>query len=306
MPRWPRWWATTRRPAACWWSPSRATATCGSRSPRNSPGIIVRYVEGYCSAVQAVPGGRGQDDRTRYADAPQILVPSRRSAGFVRLLGRSTRFRRTFGNYAVDPAVPVLGRWLSFFAERAEHPSSCLLLAATDSLGQHWATGQSAVQDQNLATLVGWIDPPDGMTGAQAAAAGEDPVTWPPAGPATDPTFDNEVLAPLIAACGRPDAGDRARQRAETALRAALAGQLAPAWRLMWRAVGLLRGLPPRQGGGALGRGQGRLHRPSPGASAMSQPVCRQARPGSFAPPPVTRRMGTRPGWQQAGCMIAR
>src|ERR1035437_7307806 len=204
--------------------------------------LVVSYIEGYYSAVQTVPGSRGQDERTRFADAPQLLVPNPACIGFVRLLGRSTRFRRPTGEYAVDPAVPVLGRWLSFFAERAEHPGSCVLLAATAAVASHWASGQSPVEDLNLASLMGWIDPPAGMTGAEAAAAGEDPVTWPPAGPATDPAFDNEVLAQLIAACDVPDDDARARQRAETALRAALAAQVAPTWRLMWRAVGLLRG----------------------------------------------------------------
>jgi hypothetical protein len=207
--------------------------------------IVVRYVEGFRAAVQAAPGARGQDERIRFADAPQLLVPNPACVGFVRLLGRSTRFRRTFGDYAVDQAVPVLGRWLSFFAERAEHPGSCLLLAVTDAVALHWATGQSPVEDLNLAALMGWVDPPPGMTGAEAAAAREDPVTWPPAGPATDPTFDNEVLAPLIAACGRTAADARARQRAVSALRAALASQVEPTWRLMWQAVSLLRGLPP-------------------------------------------------------------
>jgi hypothetical protein len=207
--------------------------------------IVVSYVEGYYSSVQTVPGGRGQDERTRFADAPQVLVPNPACIGFVRLLGRSTRFRRPSGEYAVDPAVPVLGRWLSFLAERAEHPGSCLLLAATDVVALHWASGQSPVEDLNLAALMGWVSPPAGMTGAEAASAREDPVTWPPAGPATDPTFDNEVLARLIAACDLPDDDARARHRAESALQAALAAQVAPTWRLMWRAIDLLRGMPP-------------------------------------------------------------
>lgn len=179
------------------------------------------------------------------ADVPQMIVPNPASIGFVRLLGRSTRFRRPSGEYAVDPAVPVLGRWLSFFAERAEVPGSCLLLAATQALGLHWASGQSKIEDLNLAVLMGWIDPPPGMTGPEAAAAAEDPLTWPPAGPATDPTFDNEVLAPLITACGRPGMSTAQRQAAVTALENALAGQLAPAWRLVWRAIELLCALPP-------------------------------------------------------------
>jgi hypothetical protein len=67
------------------------------------------------------------------------------------------------------------------------------------------------------------------------AAAAEDPLLWPPAGPATDPTFDNEVLAPLITAGHLP------------ALRKALASQLEPTWTLMWQAIDLLRGLPAGQ-----------------------------------------------------------
>ena len=131
-------------------------------------------------------------------------MPNLATIGFLRLLGRSTRFRRPNGEYAVDPAVPVLGRWLTFLAERAEVPGSCLLLAATQALALHWASGQSQVEDQNLAALMGWIDPPAGLDRPRGGAAAEDPLTWPPAGPATDPTFDNEVLAPLIRACGRP------------------------------------------------------------------------------------------------------
>jgi hypothetical protein len=207
--------------------------------------VVVSYIEAFCSAVETVPSGPDREPRQRFADAPQVLVPNGAGIGFVRLLGRSTRFRRSEGEYAVDPGVPVLGRWLTFLAERSEHPGSCLLLAATDALALHWASGQSPVEDLNLAALLGWIEPPAGMDGPEAAAAAEDPVRWPPAGPATHPTFDNEVLAPLIAACARTDANDAVRRRAESALETALSGQLTPTWRLMWRAVGLLRGLPP-------------------------------------------------------------
>jgi len=208
-------------------------------------GIVVGYVEAFRSAVETIPSGQGREPRVRCADAPQVLVPNPAGIGFVRLLGRSTRFRRSYGEYAVDPAVPVLGRWLTFLAERAEYPGSCLLLAATDALALHWASGQSPVEDLNLAALLGWIDPPAGMTGPEAAAAAEDPVLWPPAGPVTDPTFDNEVLAPLIEACARAGDGTGARRRAESALEAAVSAQLTPTWGLMWRGVGLLRALPP-------------------------------------------------------------
>jgi hypothetical protein len=211
--------------------------------------IVVGYIDRYRTSAEIVRTGRASqtDERERYADAPQIIVPNPASIGFVSLLGRSTRFRRPTGEYAVDPAVPALGRWLTFFAERTDVPGSCLLLAATQALALHWASGQSATEDLNLAALLGWIDPPAGLTGAEAALAAEDPLICPPAGPATDPTFDNEVLAPLISACTRPNLSTRRRELAVSDLQNALAGQLAPTWKLMWRAVELLRVLPAGQ-----------------------------------------------------------
>jgi hypothetical protein len=179
-------------------------------------------------------------------DAPQLLVPNPNAAAFLRLLGRSTRLRRTDGEYAVRPAVPLLGRWLTHYAERAEVPGSVLLLPMTTALADHWATGQSDLEDANLAALLGWIDPADGLTGQQAARLAEDPVRCPPAGPVTDPTFDNEVLEGRMAAIrDATEAGDGpALARAQAAMDAALHSQLAPTWDLMWRAQALLAELP--------------------------------------------------------------
>ena len=200
--------------------------------------IMLSYIDGYADGEPA-PG-------TSYPDAPQLLVPNPQGISFTRLLGRSTRFRRTDGEFAVKESVPVLGRWLSFYAERTEVPASALLVPMTAALTSHWATGQSAAEDANLAALLGWIDPPPGMTGAAAARAAEDPVRFPPSGPATDPSFDNEVLQARIGAVRAAKAtGDGgALHRAQAATDAALRTQLEPTWELMWRAVGLLRALP--------------------------------------------------------------
>jgi hypothetical protein len=215
-------------------------------------GIVTGYLGERESALRAeLPGAdEGGDGHIEppgafWQKVPQIIVPNEATIAFLRLLGRSTRLRRPDGPYPVDPAVPVLGRWLTFLAERAEVPGSSLLIAATQELVRHWATGQSAVEDRNLAAVLGWIDPPAGMTGRDAAAAAENPVTSPPAGPATDPTFDNEVLAPLIAACSRPDLTSAQRQHAVLSLQDSIGAVLAPTWRLVWRAVELLRGLTP-------------------------------------------------------------
>lgn len=201
-------------------------------------GILSGYVESMLHDVEP------HRDGVRFTDAPQLLVPNRAGAGFVRLFGRATRFQRTDGPYAVPPAVPLLGRWLTWFAERAEHPGSCVLLATTEALGLHWATGQSALEDANLAALLGWIAPPPGLTGAAAAKLAENAEVWPPAGPATDPVFDTRVLAPAVAAWNAAPDGSPARAHAHGAVERALRGQLEPTWRLMWQAVDLLRGLP--------------------------------------------------------------
>jgi hypothetical protein len=206
--------------------------------------IMLLYITSYFGTEEPV-GGR--EPGIRYADAPQFLVPSPDAIAFTRLLGRSTRFRRTGGEYAVAESVPVLGRWLTFFTERAEHPASSLMLAVTNALAAHWATGQSPVEDLNLGTLLGWIAPPPGMSGAQASAAAEDPVRCPPAGPTTDPSFDNEILEHRIIdiRTARFTGDGRSYNRAKATLTDALGTQLEPTWSLMWQAVDLLRTLPP-------------------------------------------------------------
>ncbi|MFF3854109.1 hypothetical protein [Micromonospora sp. NPDC002575] len=208
-------------------------------------GIVLPHLESFRGDTEPVAVDRGRDVRHRYVDAPQLVVPNPGGVMFLRLFGRSTRFRRTDGDYPVHPSVSLLGRWLTFFAERAEHPGSSALLALTDALTLHWATGQSAVEDQHLPAVLGWLDPPPGLTGAQAAARAEDPARCPPAGPATDPEFDNRVLAPAIAAYADAADDEATRRSAYAELEVALRGQLAPTWDLVWRGLGLLAALPP-------------------------------------------------------------
>lgn len=176
--------------------------------------------------------------------AAQIFVPNPAAATFTRLLGRSTRFRSTTGPYPVPAAVPLLGRWLSFYAERREHPGSSLLIPMASALSAHWATGQSATEDAHLGSLLAWIDPPDGLSGSAASLLAEDPVRCPPAGPATDPTFDLEVLDPCLTRVREARFTGRGVEQAVTVLTEALTSQLAPTWELMWHGVDLLRSLP--------------------------------------------------------------
>ncbi|MGW0855456.1 hypothetical protein [Streptomyces sp. NPDC002690] len=238
--------------------------------------LVLPHIEAYADVVE--PAERSEADPETgkkvkvevelCVDAAQLIVPSRAGIDLVRLLGRSMRFRRTAEDdpdtpYPAPPRVPLLGRWLTHYAERARVPGSSMLLATTDLLNRHWATGQSSVEDQHLGALLAWIDPPDGVPGAEAALRAElergrdGQLVCPPAGPATDPAFDNRLLAPAIERYDRArtvlaaaedglDADERLGDlhTAEREIRSLLAGVLLPTWDAVWRGLDRLRELP--------------------------------------------------------------
>ncbi|MCX5333860.1 hypothetical protein [Streptomyces sp. NBC_00140] len=238
--------------------------------------IVLPYVDTYAEAVEAAErsetdpetGKRVKVEVELCADAPQLIVPSRAGIDLVRLLGRSMRFRRTAEQdpespHPAPPRVPLLGRWLTHFGERARVPGSSLLLAATEVLSRHWATGQSTLEDQHLGALLAWIDPPEGTAGAEAALEAElgrdakGQLLHPPAGPATDPAFDNKLLAPAIERYDRArtalsaaqdglEADDRLGEltTAEREIRKLVESRTRPTWDAIWRGLDLLRTLP--------------------------------------------------------------
>ncbi len=238
--------------------------------------IILPYVDSFADDVQSEErtetdpqsGKRVKVEAELCTDAPQLIVPSRAGVSFVRLLGRSMRFRRTAdadpeNPYPAPPAVPLLGRWLTHFGERARVPGSCLLLAMTDLLARHWASGQSSLEDQHLGALLGWLAPPAGRSGADAAFQAElardqhGQLRCPPAGPATDPAFDNRLLAPAIdrydrarTALAAAQDGMAADERlgavtaAEYEIRALVDSRTRATWDAVWRGLDLLCRLP--------------------------------------------------------------
>lgn len=237
---------------------------------------VLPHIESYADVVE--PAERSESDPATgkkvkvetelCTDAAQLIVPSRAGIEFIRLLGRSMRFRRTAEDdpdtpYPAPARVPLLGRWLTHYGERARVPGSSLLLACTDLLNRHWASGQSSLEDQHLGALLAWVDPPAGGSGAEAALRAElardgaGQLLCPPAGPATDPDFDNRLLAPAIERYDRArtalaaaedglaaDAGLAALTAAEREIGALLAGVLRPTWDAVWRGLDLLRELP--------------------------------------------------------------
>lgn len=207
---------------------------------------MLPHLESAADEVEVIE--RGGEEAELCADAPQLVVPNEAGVEFVRLLGRSMRFRRTAEQDPETPHpapahVPLLGRWLTHYGERARVPGSALLLSVTGLLTRHWATGGSALEDRHLGALLGWIRAAEGE-GAEAALQAElarDPrgrLLTPPAGPATDPVFDNTGLAPAVE---RFDAGVPG---AEEDVRELIASQLRPTWEAVWRGLDLLRELP--------------------------------------------------------------
>ncbi|MER5415506.1 hypothetical protein [Streptomyces virginiae] len=233
---------------------------------------VLAHIDAYADVVEPAErsetdpetGKRVKVETELCVDAPQLIVPSRAGVEYVRLLGRSMRFRRTAEEdpenpYPAPSQVPLLGRWFTHLAERSRVPGSSMLLSATDLLSRHWATGQSNLEDQHLGALLGWIAPPEGRSGAEEAHRaelgrdGDGQLVCPPAGPATDPAFDNKLLAPAIArydaartdlAAGLGD-DDRHVRAAEREVRRLVESQLSGTWRRTWEAIDLLRALPP-------------------------------------------------------------
>ncbi|GAA2800000.1 hypothetical protein RMN57_14805 [Kitasatospora sp. CM 4170] len=241
---------------------------------------LLPYLESFGDEVEQIEGSEKDPEtgektqvfRELCADAPQLIVPNSGGVHHLALIGRSTRFRRTVeddepGPYPAPARVPLLGRWLTHLTDRAQVPGSSVLLPMTGLLARHWATGQSHLEDQHLAARLAWHAPPPGLSGAAAAELAESArddrgqLLHPPAGPATDPRFDELVLGPAITRydaavaalqqhAERPDsaAAEQARAAVRAAvdvLRAELAEVLLPTWHDVWTGLDLLRALPP-------------------------------------------------------------
>ncbi|MET8778978.1 hypothetical protein ABZV58_28580 [Nocardia sp. NPDC004654] len=189
---------------------------------------------------------RSGESRSRFTGAPQVLVPNRGGIKALVDLGRTCRFRKTTGDFPVSAVVPELGRWLTFLTDSAEQAGTSMLLALTDLLTEHWATGQSTLEDQNLASVMAWIAPPTGVSVEQALLDAENPVIWPPAGPSTSPEFDNQQLHSAIKGfdAARESGDTAAFNAAQQELRDLIGDQIKPTWRMMWDAIALLHGVP--------------------------------------------------------------
>ncbi|MFD5200477.1 hypothetical protein ACFWM7_10065 [Streptomyces sp. NPDC058375] len=208
---------------------------------------VTTYIDTRRQHTEHLPATANKPARHRYTDAPQILVPNPQTVQHLKDLGDDLRFRTVDDQTPASRPVQRLGHWLTYLADRTDIPGSAALVPMTDFLGMHWITGQSPLEDEDLATLLAWIDPPlHATSGRDAAHQAEDPTTHRSAGPATDAAFDNDQLAPLFHAFAQAEEGNQARILHE--LERLLAAYLQPTWDRMWQAYGLLQALPEARG----------------------------------------------------------
>ncbi len=207
--------------------------------PRNRGLRFEALAEFATGFLAYLSGFEDRDEAGVCLDAPQIIVPNTPTASWLSgIIGRFTRNLRTDGDSPAPPSVPLAGKHLSFFVDPM--PGSCLVIAATEILTTHWQTGQLPSEDLNLAALLGWIDPPPGRSGPQAARDGE---ASPPAGPNSDPNWDAETLVELIQDW-HVARDDSARSAIERDLEGEIRDQLIPAWRDCWRTLDCFDSLP--------------------------------------------------------------
>jgi hypothetical protein len=119
---------------------------------------------------------------------PQIWVSSGVGASLVDVLADRLRYNSHHGR------VKELGELLTYLAQRYPINGQQALHAATEALRLHWVTGQQEGEDEHLAALLTWIQPPQGLPLYDAIERAETI----PSGVKTDPTLDRDTLAPLV------------------------------------------------------------------------------------------------------------
>lgn len=176
--------------------------------------------------------------------APQLLVANPSSGAFLGLLGRSLRHPPRDGSVPLDTVLAA--RHLAWLDERSEHPGGTVILPLTAVLAQHWRTGQSDLEDAQLATLLAWIDPGEGIDGRAAARLAERARRSTPAGPSSDPGWD-ERLDTLVRGFNqsRNGATDPATVRRYAGpVEELCRDALERTWQDLWHGHGLLAALP--------------------------------------------------------------
>jgi hypothetical protein len=201
---------------------------------------LVEHIRPFLKLID-LEGGRGANTYTyRGAQhAPQIVVPNRATRDYLGArLGRSLRYLDRAGAHPVPEATVWAGAHLSWLAEHSHMPGQSIFMAATEALTRHFVTGQSDLENENLASLLAWID----GAAPEAIAAAEDSAY----GPVPDPDWEAKLEPPVRAwsVASRAGGGPGAA-RAEAEVRKLVSATLRPAYEATHRALEILRTIPP-------------------------------------------------------------
>jgi hypothetical protein len=179
------------------------------------------------------------------SDAPQIVVPNRGTRAYLGArLGRSLRYLGLGDTHDVPEATQWTGSHLSWFAEHSQLPGQSTFLAMTESLSQHFVSGQSALEDENLATLLAWIDglPDDALPALEQLESCA-------YGPVPDPQWEAR-LEPFVKAytVGLRAEDTATMQTAQARVEDEVRSALSEAFAATHRAIDVLRSIQPAAG----------------------------------------------------------
>lgn len=173
------------------------------------------------------------------ADFPQIWVSSGAAAGHLDILADRLRFTRE------NEPIKRMGELLTYATERGPVTGQQALVTATGALAAHFATGQQEGEDEHLGVFLTWLAPPPDQDIRRAIELAEHEVM----GVKTDPIFDRNQLAPLVAAFNKARAEharpEEMRYRTN-AISSALTPVVARIYDAVQRAISYLNGqFPP-------------------------------------------------------------
>ena len=205
---------------------------------------FTRHLRPYLK-LETVPKGRGGGFRQIAKAAPQIVVPNSATRSYLGArLGRSLRYLGLGETHEVPEPTQWAGAHLSWLAEHSNLPGQSVFVAATEALAEHYATGQSALENANLASLLAWIDglPEDALAVLESV---EDTAY----GPVPNPEWEAQ-LEPLVRAYGDAlrASDEGAEQRALNNVKEAVQPKLAEAYNATQRSIEILRSIPPAPG----------------------------------------------------------
>lgn len=260
--------------------------------PRNR-GLRFRALAEFASALCVYFDDPDNDD-------PQIVVPNAATANWLfDVVGRFTWNQPTEGEWAVDPVIPRAGKHLMFLGEEFDHPGSSTVAIAVGLLTHHYRTGQSADEDLNLGSALGWVLPEPGLTGRETALKLE---AGPPAGPVSEPRWDVRYLEPQVRAYREAEGNADGERAATRLLRAYAETQLSVGWEQVWTVLELLSRLQP--GSRVADRRAEDRHRFEIHIERMRGEARFAARPGPRAAAVRLNIIETAQGWHETAMLL--